>query len=98
MGAVVCRSAHWLVRRITRTAGLAFLAGLAIWPAEFRSAAQTITIDAAPSARHQTIDGFGTCLSGNEGQQDWWRSLYFDDLQSSMLRVDLTPTFKSPYS
>jgi O-glycosyl hydrolase len=62
------------------------------------SFAQTITIDASPSARHQTIDGFGTCISGNEGQQSWWRSLYFDDLQSSMLRVDLTPTFKSPYS
>jgi len=74
------------------------MAGLAIWPAGLRSEAQTITIDAAASSRHQIIDGFGTCLSGNEGQQSWWRSLYFDDLQSSMLRVDLTPTFKSPYS
>src|SRR5215467_6007556 len=98
MGAVVCRSAHSLVRRVARTAWILFLAGLAIWPAGLRSAAQTITIDAAPSARHQTIDGFGTCLSGNEGQQTWWRSLFFDDLQASMLRVDLTPVFKSPYS
>jgi len=60
--------------------------------------AQTITIDAGPFARHQLIDGFGTCLSGTEGQQSWWRSLFFDDLQASMLRVDLTPIFKSPYS
>jgi hypothetical protein len=77
---------------------VACLAGLAILPTTLRSEAQTIAIDAAPSARHQTIDGFGTCLSGNDGQQSWWRSLYFDDLQSSMLRVDLTPVFKTPYS
>src|SRR5215471_7712044 len=37
--------------------------------------AQTVTIDAGISARHQTIDGFGTCLSGNEGQQSWWRNM-----------------------
>ncbi len=59
---------------------------------------QLIILDGAPSGRHQTIDGFGTCLSGNEGQQNWWRSLFFDDLQASMLRMDLTPVFKSPYS
>src|SRR5947209_7837579 len=62
------------------------------------SLAQTIMIDASPSARHQSIDGFGTCLSGNEGQQSWWQSLFFDDLQASVLRMDLTPVFKSPYS
>ena len=71
---------------------------LTIFLASNNLSAQTITVDCAPSARHQTIDGFGTCLSGNEGQQTWWRNLFFDDLQSSMLRVDLTPVFKSPYS
>jgi O-glycosyl hydrolase len=71
---------------------------LAILLAGLCSEAQTITIDAALSARHQLIDGFGTCLSGDEGQQSWWWSLFFDDLQASMLRVDLTPVFKSPYS
>jgi O-glycosyl hydrolase len=70
----------------------------AFWFVVGSSLAQVITIDAGPAAHHQTIDGFGTCLSGNEGQQSWWRNLYFDDLQCSMLRVDLTPVFKSPYS
>jgi O-glycosyl hydrolase len=68
------------------------------WLVTGPSLAQIVTVDAGPPARHQTIDGFGTCLSGNEGQQSWWRNLYFDDLQCSMLRVDLTPVFKSPYS
>jgi O-glycosyl hydrolase len=74
------------------------LVAVTISLASCKLAAQTIVIDAGASARHQTIDGFGTCLSGNEGQQTWWRNLFFDDLQSSMLRVDLTPVFKSPYS
>ena len=59
---------------------------------------QNISIDTSAGARGQTIDGFGTCLSGSEGQQAWWQELYFDDLESSILRVDLTPAFKSPYS
>ncbi|HVU04776.1 MAG TPA: MYXO-CTERM sorting domain-containing protein [Polyangiaceae bacterium] len=61
-----------------------------------RAAAQTVTLDVASPA--QTIDGFGTCLSGTEGQSAWWQSLYFDDLGASMLRMDLVPHFKSPYS
>src|SRR5882724_11232108 len=75
-----------------------FLIALTICHVTCKLPAQTITIDGHPSARHQTIDGFGTCLSGSEGQQTWWRNLFFDDLQCSMLRVDLTPVFKSPYS
>jgi hypothetical protein len=59
---------------------------------------QNVSIDTSVSGRGQTIDGFGTCLSGSEGQQAWWQALYFDDLQCSILRMDLTPTFKSPYS
>jgi O-glycosyl hydrolase len=84
--------------RETRSVYASWLAALAISLVGFKSAAQTVTIDAAPSARHQLIDGFGTCLSGTEGQQSWWRNLFFDDLQASMLRVDLTPVFKSTYS
>jgi len=76
----------------------ALLAALVIGCAAARSRGQTVTIDAAPSARHQVLDGFGCCLSGTEGQQTWWQSLFFEDLQSSMLRMDLTPVFKSPYS
>jgi O-glycosyl hydrolase len=62
------------------------------------SPAQTVTIDASPAGRHQVMDGFGTCIAGNEGEQSWWQNLYFNDLQASMLRMDLTPTFKSPHS
>ncbi|HEY5870948.1 MAG TPA: hypothetical protein VI542_36155 [Candidatus Tectomicrobia bacterium] len=46
---------------------------------------------------YQTIEGFGTCLSGNEAEQNWWQQLYYDDMRSSILRVDLTPRFVSPY-
>jgi len=44
------------------------------------------------------MDGFGTCLSSNEGLQGWWQRLYFDDLECSVLRMDLTPHFKPPYT
>lgn len=60
--------------------------------------AQVITIDTSAAGRRQVIDGFGTCLSGSEGQQSWWQQLYFDDLGASMLRVDMTPNFRSPFS
>ena len=58
----------------------------------------TVTVDTSAAGRQQVIDGFGTCVSGTEGQQSWWQSLYFDDLGASLLRVDLTPQFVSPYS
>ncbi|MHB8420337.1 MAG: glycoside hydrolase [Myxococcales bacterium] len=57
---------------------------------------QTVTVD--PTTRFQTLDGFGTCLSGSEAQQSWWQQLYFDDLQASIFRVDITPTFTATYS
>jgi O-glycosyl hydrolase len=60
--------------------------------------AQSVTIDASAAGRQQTIDGFGTCLSGTEGQETWFQDLYFGDMQCSMLRLDLTPKFKPPYS
>ena len=60
------------------------------------ASAQTVTINS--TTRYQTIDGFGTCLSGSEATQDWWQQLYFDDLQASMVRVDITPTFTSTYA
>ena len=58
----------------------------------------TVSLDTSAAGRQQTIDGFGTCLSGTEGQQAWWQSLYFDDLRCTLLRVDLTPQFVSSYS
>ena len=63
-----------------------------------QATAATVTIDTSSAGRQQTIDGFGTCLSGVEGQQSWWQSLYFDDLRCTLLRVDLTPQFVSPYA
>jgi O-glycosyl hydrolase len=63
-----------------------------------RVGAQTITIDTSPAGRQQVIDGFGTCLAGVESTNTWWQQLYFDDLGASMVRVDLTPGFRSPYS
>jgi O-glycosyl hydrolase len=48
--------------------------------------------------RHQTVDGFGTCLYGESAREKWFQSLYLDDLRASMLRLDLTPRFRSPYS
>jgi MYXO-CTERM domain-containing protein len=57
--------------------------------------AQSVAVDT--TQRAQTIDGFGTCLSSSEPMQSWWQNLYFDDLAASMVRVDITPTFKAPY-
>ena len=60
--------------------------------------AQTVTIDASIAGRQQTIDGFGTCLSGLSGTQAWMQNLYYDDAYCSILRVDLVPQFISTYS
>jgi len=60
--------------------------------------AQVVSIDTSAAGRQQVIDGFGTCLSGSEATNAWWQQLYFDDLGATMLRVDLTPNFRSPYS
>jgi O-glycosyl hydrolase len=57
-----------------------------------------ITIDISPAGQRQVIDGFGTCLAGSEAVQTWWQNLYYGDLRASMLRMALTPVFKSPYS
>ncbi len=59
---------------------------------------QTLTIDASNAGKQQVIDGFGTCLAGNVGEQTWFQNLYFDDAGCSILRFDMTPTFFEPYS
>jgi MYXO-CTERM domain-containing protein len=79
--------------RVVYGAALSVVAALSYAP---RAAAQSVAVDT--TTRFQTIDGFGTCLSGTEAQQTWWQQLYFEDLQASMVRVDITPAFKSPYS
>ncbi|HEY0792601.1 MAG TPA: RICIN domain-containing protein, partial [Chthoniobacterales bacterium] len=75
---------------------LCIVAGLGCFTASLSPAQIAVTVD--PTAKQQTIDGFGTCLSGIEAQSSWWQQLYFDDLGASMLRVDLSPPLVSPYS
>jgi MYXO-CTERM domain-containing protein len=72
--------------------------GLAVVPALLvacPAAAQSVAIDT--TQRYQSIDGFGTCLSGSEASTSWWQNLFFDDLEASIVRVDITPTFTSTY-
>ena len=59
--------------------------------------AATVTIDDSAGAQKQTIDGFGTCVS-DKGDKDWYQKAYYDDLGCSIMRMDITPQFKSPYS
>ncbi|MDB4984860.1 MAG: hypothetical protein JWN04_38 [Myxococcaceae bacterium] len=46
----------------------------------------------------RTIDGFGTTAPPKLAGERWLHELYFDDLGASLLRVDLTPRFRSPVS
>jgi len=72
---------------------------LLIVQSDWRLVAQTVSIDTSSAGQQQVIDGFGTCLSGTEASQTtWWTNLYYGYLQASLLRMDLTPNFKSPYS
>lgn len=96
-----CQSERFQVKTPFRPLILASIAALllasvgwALRPAY--AAGPTVTIDA--STRYQIIDGFGSCLAGRDGQEQWWQNLYYDDLQASILRVDLTPNFAAPYS
>jgi O-glycosyl hydrolase len=61
------------------------------------SDAATVTIDDSAAGQAQTMDGFGTCI-GSSGSQDWFQQAYYDDMGCSMMRMDLTPNFQSPYS
>ncbi|MDX2286260.1 MAG: glycoside hydrolase family 30 beta sandwich domain-containing protein [Bacteroidia bacterium] len=59
--------------------------------------AQT-TVQVDLGDRRQPIDGFGAFQGGDAASQAWWQQLYYDDLGASIYRVDLTPSFKAPYS
>jgi O-glycosyl hydrolase len=73
------------------------LSGWTTWSAMALSA-QTVSIRVLPSEPHQIIDGFGTCLYGSDADSEWFQSLFLEDLRCSILRIDLTPHFGSPYS
>ncbi|HZG00637.1 MAG TPA: hypothetical protein VEY71_06525, partial [Chitinophagales bacterium] len=62
----------------------------------FLGTAQTVNIN--PQDTFQVIDGFGAFQEAHYGNQVWWSPLYYEDLGASILRVDLTPRFVSPYS
>ncbi|MBI1336055.1 MAG: hypothetical protein GC164_03730 [Phycisphaera sp.] len=54
--------------------------------------AGTYTID--PTQRHQTFEGFGTCLAwwvNDEYRSAAWQQAYFQDLGASILRMDMVP-------
>ena len=59
--------------------------------------ATTVTIDDSTTGQKQVIDGFGTCIGGG-GDQAWFQNAYYDDMGCSIMRMDLTPAFKNPYS
>jgi O-glycosyl hydrolase len=59
--------------------------------------AATVIIDDLPAGQKQVIDGFGTCI-GAAGDKDWFQRAYYDDMGCSIMRMDLSPAFKSPYS
>jgi len=93
-----CEGCSYAEINVSRAFTIAAFA-LLIFRSDWRLGAQTVSIDTSPAGRQQVIDGFGTCLSGTEASQTtWWTNLYYGDLQASLLRMDLTPNFKSPYS
>ena len=60
--------------------------------------AATLITHTGPGDLHQGIDGFGTCLSGSVATQSWFQNLYYQDARFSILRMDLVPVFRSPWS
>jgi O-glycosyl hydrolase len=75
------------------------LATLLVWfPHLSASASPTVSVRVLPSQPGQVIDGFGTCLYGSDADRDWFRALFFDDLRCSIVRIDLTPHFRTPFS
>jgi O-glycosyl hydrolase len=59
--------------------------------------AATVTIDDSAGAEKQTIDGFGTCTTA-KCAKDWYQKAYYDDLGCTIMRMDVSPQFASPYS
>ncbi len=60
--------------------------------------AQQGTITINPAQKFQVIDGFGAHQGNADVNQSWWQNLFFDDIEASIYRVDLTPQLRSPYS
>ena len=60
--------------------------------------AATVSIDDSDQGQLQVVDGFGTCGSGDAPATPWYQGAYFDDMGCSIMRMDITPVFVSPYS
>lgn len=60
--------------------------------------AQPGSITISDTVKYQIIDGFGAHQSDASINQSWWNQLFYDDLECSIYRVDLTPKLVSPYS
>ncbi len=73
------------------------LAGILPLSAQIPNPRLTPLVDDA--GREQRIDGFGTCTyTGGSAEQPWFHQLYYDELGASIVRADLTPRLKAPYS
>ncbi|MGB4968641.1 MAG: hypothetical protein WBO31_03855, partial [Saprospiraceae bacterium] len=60
--------------------------------------AQPGSITISDTIKYQIIDGFGAHQSDASINQSWWNQLFYDDLECSIYRLDLTPKLVSPYS
>lgn len=60
-------------------------------------AAPTLRVSVASDCLRK-VDGFGTTAPAKLAGEAWLEQLYFGDLGASMLRLDLTPRFRSPVS
>src|SRR5437764_5888951 len=89
--------------RARATTLLCWLAGALVLAASGTRAGQArrlarAAVEIIPAARGQEIDGFGTCIGNDLGKDPAFQALYCDDLGASIVRMDLTPRFVSPYS
>ncbi len=86
---------HRIVKKLTYRN---FFFSLLALVADGATAQNRAIIDVNLNAEHQVIDGFGAHQSDNSINEDWWLQLYYQDMECSIYRVDLTPVLKSPYS
>lgn len=60
--------------------------------------AQNFSVIVDTAIKHQVIDGFGAHQSDEDINNPWLSNLYFDDIECSIYRVDLTPRLRSPFA
>lgn len=76
------------------------LAALPLGSPDAVGSGTTVSLDVSPAGQRQTIDGFGAHQGSdtNVSATDWFRKLFFEDMQCSIYRVDLSPSLRSPWS